>query len=323
VTALALPVTGFLDPGRLWLLAIIPLLIAAYILLLNRKTSAGIRFTNTSVLAMVLPKQSQWLRHVTVALALLSLVTLIGAWARPNGMDKVPRERATIVLVIDVSQSMIATDVQPTRLDAAKAEAKAFVASLPTAYNVALVSLSGNPSVRVPPITDRSALNRAIDALQPQDGTAIGDSIKAALAALDQAPKGSNNSPAPGMIVMLSDGANNAGQSPLQVAADSATRNVPIYAISYGTDNGYVDLDGQRSRVPPDPEALKAIANATKGQEYSADNASQLRNAYQSIKSEVGYESRVKEITATAAGVGLVFALLAALGALLLGARWA
>ena len=320
---LAFPVTGFIDPGRLWLLAIIPLLIAAYIVLLNRKTSAGIRFTNTSVLAMVLPKQSQWLRHVTVALALLSLVTLIGAWARPNGVDKVPRERATVVLVIDVSQSMIATDVSPSRLDAAKTEAKAFVASLPTQYNVALVSLSGNPSVRVPPITDRTALNRAIDALQPQDGTAIGDSIKAALAALDQAPKGSDNSPAPGMIVLLSDGANNAGQAPLQLAQDAAKRSVPIYTIAYGTDNGYVDLDGQRSRVPPDPQALKEISTATKGQQYNADNVSQLKNAYQSIKSEVGYESKVKEITATAAGVGLVFALLAALGALLLGARWA
>jgi len=323
VRSLALPVTGFIDPGRLWLLAIIPLLVAAYIVLLHRKSSGGIRFTNTSVLAKVLPKQSQWLRHVTVGLALLSLVTLIGAWARPNGMDKVPRERATIVLVIDVSQSMTATDVQPTRLDAAKTAAKAFVASLPTAYNVALVSLSGNPSVRVPPITDRAALNRAIDALQPQDGTAIGDSIKAALAALDQAPKGSNNTPAPGMIVLLSDGANNAGQSPLQEAQDSATRSVPVYTISYGTDNGYVDLDGQRSRVPPDPATLKAIASETKGQEYSADNVSQLKNAYQSIKSEVGYEGKVKEITATAAGVGLVFALLAALGALTLGARWA
>jgi Ca-activated chloride channel family protein len=258
-----------------------------------------------------------------VALALLSLVTLIGAWARPNGMDKVPRERATIVLVIDVSQSMIATDVAPTRLDAAKTEAKAFVASLPTAYNVALVSLSGNPSVRVPPITDRTALNRAIDALQPQDGTAIGDSIKAALAALDQAPKGTDNSPAPGMIVLLSDGANNAGQAPLQLAQDAAKRSVPIYTIAYGTDNGYVDLDGQRSRVPPDPATLKDISTATKGQEYSADNVSQLKNAYQSIKSEVGYEGKVKEITATAAGVGLVFALLAAVGALILGARWA
>ncbi len=320
---LAFPVTGFIDPGRLWVLAIIPLLVAAYIVLLHRKSSSGIRFTNTSVLKMVLPKQSQWLRHVTVALALLSLVTLIGAWARPNGVDKVPRERATVVLVIDVSQSMIATDVAPTRLDAAKTEAKAFVASLPAQYNVALVSLSGNPSVRVPPMTDRTALDRAIDALKPQDGTAIGDSIKAALAALDQAPKGTDNSPAPGMIVLLSDGANNAGQAPLQEAQDAAKRGVPIYTIAYGTDNGYVDLDGQRNRVPPDPQTLKGISAATKGLEYSADNVSQLKNAYQSIKSEVGYETKVKEITATAAGVGLVFALLAALGALLLGARWA
>lgn len=323
MTSLAFPVTGFLDPGRLWLLLIVPLLVVAYVVLLRRKNRAGIRFTNTSVLSMVLPKQSQWLRHATVALAIISLITLIGAWARPNGMDKVPRERATVVLVIDVSLSMTATDVSPTRLDAAKAAAKAFVSSLPPAYNVALVSLSGNPSVRVPPITDRAALNRAIDALEPQDGTAIGDSIKAALAALDQAPKGSDNTPAPGMIVMLSDGANNQGQAPVQMAQDAASRNVPIYTISYGTDNGYVDLDGTRNPVPPDPNGLQAISDATKGRMYSADNVSQLNDAYKSIKSEVGYENKVKEITATAAGVGLVFALLAAVGALILGARWA
>ena len=95
--ALELPITGFLNPGRLWVLAIIPILVVAYVLLLRRKNRAGIRFTNTSILQMVLPKQSQWLRHVTVALALVSLVTLIGAWARPNGQDKVPRERATVV----------------------------------------------------------------------------------------------------------------------------------------------------------------------------------------------------------------------------------
>lgn len=321
--ALALPVTGFLNPGRLLLLAIIPLLIIAYVLLLRRKTRAGIRFTNTSVLAMVLPKQSQWLRHVTVGMALLSLVTLIGAWARPNGEDKVPRERATVVLVIDISQSMAAADVTPTRLDAAKTAAKAFVASLPSQYNVALVSLSGNPSVRVPPITDRGAVNRAIDALTLQDSTAIGDSIKTALAALDQAPKGSDNSSAPGIIVLLSDGANTAGQSPLQEADAAGKRGVPVYTIAYGTDNGYVDLDGQRDRVPPDPATLQAISRATKGESYSADNVSQLKNAYTSIKSEVGYEKKVKEITATAAGVGLIFALLAAVGALVLGARWA
>lgn len=320
---LELPITGFLNPGRLWVLAIIPILVVVYMLLLRRKTRAGIRFTNTSVLQMVLPKQSQWLRHVTVALALLSLVTLIGAWARPNGQDKVPRERATVVVVIDVSQSMAATDVSPTRLEAAKVAAKEFVAGLPTQYNVALVSLSGNPSVRVPPITDRAALNRAIDALSLQDSTAIGDSIKTALAALDQAPKANDKSSAPGMIVLLSDGANTAGQAPLQMAADAAKRSVPIYTIAYGTDNGYVDLDGKRDRVPPDPAALKAISDATKGQSYSADNVSQLKNAYTSIRSEVGYENKVKEITATAAGVGLIFALLAAVGALVLGARWA
>lgn len=323
MTPLDAPIAGFLNPGRLWLLAVIPVLIVVYVLLLRRKSKAGIRFTNTSVLQMVLPKQSQWLRHITVALALLALGALIFAWSRPNAMDKVPRERATVVLVIDVSQSMLATDVPPTRLEAAKTAAKEFIASLPTTYNVALVSLSGSPAVRVPPITDRSALNRAIDALAVQDSTAIGDSIMTALAALDQAPKGTDDSSAPGMIVLLSDGANTAGQSPQQQAKAASTRGVPIYTISYGTDNGYVDLDGTRNPVPPDPDSLKAISQMTAGKFFTADNASQLKNAYSSIKSEVGYVKKVKEITGTVAGVALILSVLAAVGALVLGSRWA
>lgn len=317
---LEFPVSGFTDPGRLWVLLLLPAFIALYVVALRRKTRSGMRFTNTTLLGQVVPKQSQWLRHVTVALSLLSLVTLAVAWARPLGIDRVPRERATVVVVIDVSLSMTATDVSPTRLDAAKQAAITFVNNLPSQYNVALVSLSGNPAVRLPPVQDRAALVRAITTLEPQDSTAIGSAIYAAMAAMDQAPTG--DGVAPGMVVLLSDGANTAGQSPLQAANDASQRKLPIYTIAYGTDNGYVDVDGQRERVPPDPQTLTEISQITGGTSYTADDTGELASAYKHIGSDLGYEKTYKEITATAAGVGLVFALLAAVGAVMMGARW-
>ena len=318
----AIPFYGFQAQPRLWFLLVVPVIIAAYIIIVRRKSRQGMRYTNTTVLGEVLPKQSQWLRHVIVALSILSLTVLGVAWARPVGLDQVPRERATVVLVIDVSWSMTATDVQPSRLDAAKAAATHFVQALPDGYNVALVSLSGSPAVRLPPLTDHDAVIRAINTLQPQDSSAVGDGIMAALSAVDLAPRGSDGSVAPSMIVMMSDGANTNGQAPLQVAQEAADKGVPIYTIAFGTDNGYVDLDGERHAVPPDPVLMQQIADITGGQSYSADNAGQLDTAYKRIHSEVGFELARKEITATAAGVGLIFAFVAALGAIMLGVRF-
>ncbi len=312
----------FLNPERLWWLLLIPLLVAAYIYLTRRKNRSGMRFTNTGVLGAVVPVQSQWRRHLAVALTLLSLAALTIAWSRPSGVDRVPRERATIVLVLDVSQSMASTDVKPNRLDAAKDEAKQFVASLPAQYNVALVSLSGNPAARMPPTTDRGQVNRAIDALTLQDSTAIGDAINVAMATLQSAPKAADGSIPPGAIVLLSDGQNTAGRSPTQEAAEAAKAKVPIYTIAYGTENGYVDLDGKREKVPPDKALLQRIASMTNGQAYAAENVGQLDSVYKNIRSEVGYEEVRKEITATWAGYGLAFAVVAALAAVSLGARW-
>ena len=312
----------FLNPERLWWLLLIPLLVAAYVYLTRRKNRSGMRFTNTGVLGAVVPVQSQWRRHLAVALTLLSLAALTIAWSRPSGVDRVPRERATIVLVLDVSQSMASTDVKPNRLDAAKDEAKQFVASLPAQYNVALVSLSGNPAARQPPTTDRGQVNRAIDALTLQDSTAIGDAINVAMATLQSAPKAADGSIPPGAIVLLSDGQNTAGRSPTQEAAEAAKAKVPIYTIAYGTENGYVDLDGKREKVPPDKALLQRIASMTNGQAYAAENVGQLDSVYKNIRSEVGYEEVRKEITATWAGYGLAFAVVAALAAVSLGARW-
>lgn len=313
---------SFLDPERLWVLLVVPVLIAGYVYLVLRKKKTGMRFTNTAILSRVVPKQSQWRRHLAVALSLAALVALSLAWARPNGIEMVPRERATVVMVIDTSQSMAATDVQPTRLDAAKQAAHTFVKTLPEQYNVAVVSLSGNPALILPPTTDRAQAQQAINSLKLADSTAVGESIYVALSALQLAPKGTDSSPAPGAIVLLSDGQNTAGRSPTQAAAAAKKAGVPVYTIAYGTENGYVDLDGERNRVPPDKALLTNIAQSSGGAAFSAENLDQLNKVYNNIRSEVGQTPTKKETTALWAGYGLAFAVVAALAAVSLGARW-
>jgi Ca-activated chloride channel family protein len=315
---------AFLSPGRLWILVVIPLLVAAYVFASRRKNRRGMRFTNTSMLAVVVPKQSQWRRHVAVALSILSLVTLTAAFARPKTVINVPRERATVVLVIDASLSMQATDVKPTRLDAAKAAAVSFVSSLPEKYNVSVVSMAGSASVLVPPTLAHDTVENAINGIQLQDSTAIGEGIVTGLRALSQAPKDPQNpdSVAPGAIVLLSDGTNTVGRAPQQAAAEARDAKVPVYTIAYGTENGYVDLDGKRELVPVDHQEMQDVANLSGGKYFSADSASELKEVYQNIGSEVGYEKADREVTSRFAGYGLAFAVLAALGAISLGARW-
>jgi Ca-activated chloride channel family protein len=313
---------SFLNPERLWVLLIVPVLIAGYIFLVLMKKKTGMRFTNTAILGQVVPKQSQWRRHLAVALSIAALIALSLAWARPNGIEMQPRERATVVLVIDTSLSMQATDVKPTRLDAAKEAALNFVKALPAQYNLSVVSLSGNPSVRLPPTTDRVQAQQAIRSLKVQESTAVGESIYTALSALQMAPKGTDSSPAPGAIVLLSDGQNTAGRSPAQAANEAKKQSIPVYTIAYGTENGYVDLDGKREQVPPDKALLAGIAVATGGQIYTAENLDQLDRVYNNIRSEVGQTPVQTETTALWAGYGLAFAVVAALAAVSLRARW-
>ena len=313
---------SFLNPERLWVLLIVPLLIAGYIYLVMMKKKTGMRFTNTAILGQVVPKQSQWRRHLAVALSIAALVALSLAWARPNGVEMQPRERATVVLVLDTSLSMQATDVKPSRLDAAKDAALTFIKALPAQYNLSVVSLSGNPSVRLPPTTDRVQAQQAVRSLKLQESTAVGESLYTALSALQMAPKGTDSTPAPGAIVLLSDGQNTAGRSPAQAANEARKQSVPVYTIAYGTENGYVDLDGKRERVPPDKALLAGISSATGGQTYAAENLDQLDRVYSNIRSEVGQTPVKKETTALWAGYGLAFAVVAALAAVSLGARW-
>lgn len=315
---------AFMAPNRLLILLVIPLLILAYIFASLRKNRRGMRFTNTSMLDVVVPKQSQWRRHLAVALSLLSLITLTAAFARPKTQVDVPRERATVVMVIDASQSMQATDVRPTRLDAAKQAAIDFVSKLPEKYNVSVVSMAGSCAILVPPTTAHHTVENAINSIQLQDSTAIGEGITTALRALQQAPKDPDNpnSIAPGAIVLLSDGSNTSGRAPQQAAAEAKAAKVPVYTIAYGTENGYVDLEGKREPVPVDHEEMKRIAAATSGEYFAAATADQLKKVYQNIGSDVGYEKADREVTARFAGYGLALAVLAALGAISLGAKW-
>ena len=319
-----IPQLAFLSPERLLILLIIPLLVLAYIFASRRKNRRGMRFTNTSMLDVVVPKQSQWRRHLAVALSLLSLITLTAAFARPKTQIDVPRERATVVMVIDSSLSMQATDVRADPAGRGQGGGDRVRARMPEKYNVSVVSMAGAASILVPPTTAHNTVENAINSIQLQDSTAIGEGIATALRALQQAPKDPDNpnSVAPGAIVLLSDGSNTTGRAPLQAAAEARTAKVPIYTIAYGTENGFVDLDGKREPVPVDHEEMKRIAAATNGEYFAAATADELKKVYQNIGSDIGYEKADREVTARFAGYGLALAVLAALGAISLGAKW-
>lgn len=313
----------FQNPERLWTLALLPVLIIVYLILLRLKGRVALRFTNTGVLARVVGSQRRWTRHLAVAMSLASLVALGLAYANPLGTERQPRERATVVMVIDTSLSMSADDVPPDRLTAAKEVATGFIQELPDSYNVAVVAMDATPSIVVPPTTDRGVTERAIDALELADGTAIGDSISTALRAVDQAPPGNDeDEPAPAMIILLSDGTNTEGPAPESAAAAADERGIPIFTIAYGTQNGFVDVDGQRENVAPDTDALEGIAELTDGRAVGADDADSLADAYREIGSVVGFEDVKKPITAQYAFFALGFAVIAALGAVMMAARW-
>lgn len=312
-----LAIVEFLNGGRLWFLLLVPLLALLYVMLLRR----GDRASDT--VRLVLPKQRPWVRHLAVILALTSLMALTFAWARPKQEVPEKRERATIVLTIDVSLSMQATDVKPNRLVAAKQQASEFIGELPEGYNVALVSFARSAQVVVPPTTDRASVLSAIDGLELQPSTAIGEGIHASLNALDRIPpSASGDEQVPARIVLLSDGSTTIGRPAVQAAKVADQRKVPIYTIAYGTPEGVVTINGSSEKVPVDERELADVAKASHGKAYSAKSAGQLKEAYADIASSVGYVLVDKEVTSLYAGVGLVFAILASVGMVSLGARW-
>lgn len=313
----------FLAPSRLWLLLLIPALVGLYFWMVQRKRNRN-KFVGRTMLDLVIPRETPWRRHLAVGLSILSLLTLTLAFAKPKDEVSVPRERATIVVTIDVSLSMEATDVDPNRIEAAKTAAQAFVTSLPPKFNVALVSFAGTATNLVPPTLDRGAVTAAIQALAPQPSTAIGEGIYTSLSALTQVPPDPTDPTAvvPARIVLLSDGKTQVGRASDQAARAAKDQKVPIYTIAYGTADGYIEVSGRREPVPVDRAELARVSKISGGETYTATSAGELKSVYKDIGSSVGKEKVDKEVTSRYAGFGLGFAILAALGMISLGARW-
>jgi Ca-activated chloride channel family protein len=313
---------AFTEPYRLWLLLLVAAIIGGYIWMQTRRPVYAARFTELELLASVAPKRPGWRRHVPAGLLLLSLVALTTAFAKPEADVKVPRERATIVVALDTSASMQATDVSPDRFTAAKASAKAFIDRLPKQFNVGLVSFNAVASVVATPTQDHTAVRDAVDNLRLAGGTAIGEAVVASLNAIRNVPGGDAAKPPPARVVLLSDGGNTIGRSLDDAAIAATALHIPVSTIAYGTPEGYVDVRGQIVPVPVDAPSLAALANATGGQSYSAKSGEELNGVYADIGSQVGFTTQRKEVTATLTGLGLLAAVAAAVTALLWSARF-
>ncbi len=312
---------GWLSPSRLWLLLLVAALAVAYVLVQRRRPAYVLRFSELDLLASVLPRSAAWKRHVPAVLLLLALAASTVAFARPTGAVDVPRERATIVVALDVSLSMMADDVEPDRITAAKASAAAFVEGLPDRFDVGLVAFSGRASIVVSPTQDHEAVTAAVDALTLDESTAIGEAVFASLDAVESVVREPGQSAPPARIVLLSDGTNTSGRS-LSLAAEAARdAGVPVSTIAYGTPDGTVEVGGDLIPVPVDAPALADLAADTSGTSFTAESGEELTQVYDDIGGQVGTTRETREVTARFAGVALALAFGAALSSLAWGAR--
>ena len=254
-------------------------------------------------------------------LLLLSLVALVVGFARPQASVSVPREQATVVVALDVSLSMNATDVRPSRITSAQRSATTFVEGLPDRFNVGLVSFSGAANLLVPPTQDHAKVTAAVQDLQLSSRTAIGEAVFASLDALKLVPGADGSSPPPARIVLLSDGTNTVGRSVVEAAQAAKAAGVAVSTIAFGTQDGQVEVDGTRIAVPVDREALRTLAQDTGGTAYTAESGSALSSVYADIGSQVGVTKEKREVTDRLTGLGLLLATGAAALGLLWGTR--
>lgn len=308
----------FLAGERLWLLLLLPLLVAAYWWRQRRRQVYAVRFSAVPLLGDLAARRPGWRRHVVAAGLILSLVPLVVSFARPAKEVRVPRERATIILAIDVSLSMQATDVAPSRLEAAQSAAKQFADELPAGVNVGIVAFAQSGNLLVPPTTDRAAVNRAVDNLTLGPYTAIGEAIFASLAALQQAPPDPDDPTKlpPAAVVVLSDGETTFGRPNEMAAEEAKAEGVPVSTIAFGTDDGFIVVDGQTAHVPVSKPDLEEIASITGGQAYEAATLDELTDVYKDIGTSVGYELVPDEISARWSGLGLALLVVSIIGSL-------
>ena len=307
-----------LDPGRLWLLLLVAGLAAGYVVLQRRRRHYAVRFTNIALLDSVAPKRPGWRRHVAAAAALVALVAMVIGLARPARDELVPREEAVVMLAIDVSRSMTATDVSPSRLHSAIAAAEEFVADVPTGFRLGLVAFDDRARILATPTLEHRVVVDALGRLEAGRGTAAGEGIQASLDAiatvLDPTAATEDHEDVAATIVLLSDGATTSGMDPATAAEHAADAGVPVTTIAYGTDAGIVEIEGEIVPVPADPLAMQDIARTTDGQFFEADSASELRQVYDDIQGRVGFTVEQREIVLWFLTIGLI-ALMLALGA--------
>jgi Ca-activated chloride channel homolog len=332
----------FLWPQFLWLLLALPLLVGLYLLLLRRKRKMAVRYASLSIVKEALGGGPGLRRHVPPALFLLALAVLLLAAARPVAVVRLPTNQQTIILAMDVSGSMRATDVQPNRLVAAQNAAKAFIAELPRNVKVGIVAFAGSAQVAQLPTTNHEDLVTAIDRFQLQRATATGNAIVISLATLfpdagidletveggrrmrgfsldpERKPMKEFTPVAPGSypsaaIIMLTDGQRTTGVDPLEAAKMAADRGVRVYTVGIGTVEGEtIAFEGWSMRVRLDEETLKAIAQKTSAEYFYAGTAQDLHKVYRSLSSKLTVEKKETEISALFALAAAALMLLAA-----------
>lgn len=299
---------SFQAPVFLLALVLVPLAAVAYAAAQRRRRAAADAFASPAVRASALPRTPGWRRHAPIALYGLALAALAIALARPEATVAVPTEQATVVLAIDRSGSMRATDVSPSRLAAMKSAASRFLDSLPQRVKVGAVAFNGRVAALEVPTADRAPVREAIESIEAKGGTATGDGLSAALDMIGP--------DTPGAVVLISDGKSTRGADPVEVAREGG---VPVYTVSLGTDAGtVVDAEGVTHQATPDPETMRAVAEASGGRSFTVADADGLTEVYERLGSQVATEREPREVTAAFAGGALLFVA----GGALLSLHW-
>ncbi|QRP49658.1 VWA domain-containing protein [Amycolatopsis sp. FDAARGOS 1241] len=321
--------TGFTSPWWFLLLILVAAVAAAYVLAQRARRKRVMRFANLELLDKVAPKTQGWIRHLPAVLIVLSLLVLTVALAGPTAEQKVPRNRATVMLVIDVSLSMEATDVAPNRLKAAQDAAKQFAQNMTPGINLGLISFAGTATVLVNPTTDRAGVVKAIDNLKLAQSTATGEGIFAAMQSIESfsAVVGGADGPPPARIVLMSDGKQTvpedlyAPRGAYTAAQAAKQAQMPISSISFGTTHGSVDIEGKPQDVRVDDDSLKEIARLSGGDFYKAASADELKKVYADLGEQIGYELKNADASKPWVVVGTLVLMIGAAAALLIGQR--
>ena len=308
---------SFASPALLLFLLALPLLVAAYLWFERQRPGRVAPWCTPALVPNLVGAHPGRRRHIPFVLFLLGLVFLLVGFARPQARFSVAREGATVVLAIDVSRSMQARDVRPSRLEAARDAALAFLNELPKRYRVGLVTFAEHASVPVPATDDRGRVRRALLLAAKGEGTALGDGISRAVAVAERAVGRSRpGSPhPPATVLLLSDGAQTTGRITAASAAGHARRvGVPVNTVALGTPNGVVTrtLPGgfiERTQVPPDPKTLRAVASATDGRFFEVTTAARLKVVYRDLGHRLAHQRKKREITAGTTGAALAFML--------------